>query len=304
MDFDWLKDFQALAEHGNFSRAADARHVTQPAFSRRIRALEDWVGTPLFIRGAQGAALSAAGKYFLPIARDMTSGLESARRETFSIGERQLASLSLAATHALSVTFFPGWIHRLVGLESVGTLNLVSDSMVACEQIMLSGEVHFLLCYHHDEAPAQFDADRFASIRVGGDSLIPICAPDDLGAPLWPIPGTREEPTPLLGYSKASGLGRILNAHPSNPSSPSSNAAVETVFTSDLAATLMTMAQEGRGVAWLPKTLVETDLQLGRLVKASSAAFDIPVEIRLFRSPDCRNDTADGMWEKINALHS
>ena len=37
MDLDWLKDFLALAEQKNFSRAADARNVSQPAFSRRIR---------------------------------------------------------------------------------------------------------------------------------------------------------------------------------------------------------------------------------------------------------------------------
>ena len=51
MDLDWLKDFLALAELKTFSRAADARNVTQPAFSRRIRALEDWIGAPLFVRG-------------------------------------------------------------------------------------------------------------------------------------------------------------------------------------------------------------------------------------------------------------
>ena len=51
MDLDWLKDFLALAELKSFSRAADARNVTQPAFSRRVRALEEWVGTRLFSRG-------------------------------------------------------------------------------------------------------------------------------------------------------------------------------------------------------------------------------------------------------------
>jgi hypothetical protein len=33
----WLDDFLVLADTGNFSRAADERHLTQPAFSRRIR---------------------------------------------------------------------------------------------------------------------------------------------------------------------------------------------------------------------------------------------------------------------------
>jgi hypothetical protein len=106
MDLDWLKDFLVLAERRNFSRAADARNVTQPAFSRRIRALEDWIGTPLFVRGAQGATLTPSGVHFRPIAEEMMGVLHRGRRETKAIGERE-ASLSIAATHALSFTFFP-----------------------------------------------------------------------------------------------------------------------------------------------------------------------------------------------------
>ena len=43
MELIWFEDYLALAETLNFSRAAEARHVTQPAFSRRIRALEEWM---------------------------------------------------------------------------------------------------------------------------------------------------------------------------------------------------------------------------------------------------------------------
>ena len=42
LDLDWLEDFVALAETGNFSRAAEARAIAQPAFSRHIRSLEEW----------------------------------------------------------------------------------------------------------------------------------------------------------------------------------------------------------------------------------------------------------------------
>jgi len=47
MNLSWLDDFAALAASGNFSRAADERHMTQPAFSRRVRALEEWLGVDL-----------------------------------------------------------------------------------------------------------------------------------------------------------------------------------------------------------------------------------------------------------------
>jgi LysR family transcriptional regulator, hypochlorite-specific transcription factor HypT len=47
MDTAWLEDFLAIVEEGGFRRAADRRAVSQPVFSRRIKALEEWVGTSL-----------------------------------------------------------------------------------------------------------------------------------------------------------------------------------------------------------------------------------------------------------------
>ncbi len=296
MDLDWLKDFLALAEQGNFSRAADLRNITQPAFSRRIRALEDWIGAPLFVRGAQGATLTSAGVHFHPLADDMMRALDRARRDTRAVGERPSTALSIAATHALSFTFFPGWIRRHVKFDAIGTLNLISDSMDACEQIMLSGEVHFLLCHHHDSTPARFDSVRFPSARLGGDTLVAVCAPDAHGQPEWSIPGTTKRSIRVLSYSPESGLGRILAAHQSAASVISG---AETVFTSHLAVTLMTMAREGHGVAWLPMTLADDDLKSGRLIRAGSDANDISVDIRLFRSPDCRSHAADQLWSVL-----
>ena len=50
MDSKWLDDFLALSQHGNYSQAAIQRHITQPALSRRIKALEETLGVPLFDR--------------------------------------------------------------------------------------------------------------------------------------------------------------------------------------------------------------------------------------------------------------
>ena len=64
MDLSWLDDFLALTETLNFSRAAEMRHVTQPAFSRRIRALEEWLGVVLFDRSTHPATLTETGEWF------------------------------------------------------------------------------------------------------------------------------------------------------------------------------------------------------------------------------------------------
>ena len=298
MDLDWLKDFLTLAELKSFSRAADTRNVTQPAFSRRVRALEDWIGTPLFVRGAQGVSLTEAGTHFLPAATDIMRNLERARRDTRSVGERDSAGLSIAATHALSFTFFPGWIRAQLQLEAFGALSLISDSMEGCEQILLSGEVHFLLCHFHPAAPTRIDPQRFQSVQVGTDILVPLSAPARDGRPAWALGDDTADPARYLAYGQASGLGRILTAH---PVSGHATAKMQIAFTSHLAASLMSMAREGHGIAWLPSTLAEDEVTQRRLVRAGPPQFDIPVEIRLFRSSDCRNHKADGLWAAMQA---
>jgi DNA-binding transcriptional LysR family regulator len=217
--------------------------------------------------------------------------LRRAQRETRAVGTRETASLSIAATHALSFTFFPGWVRKHIRLEALGTLNLISDSMEACEEIMLAGEVDFLLCHHHPDAPTRFDPDRFKSIAVGSDTLVPVSAPDAEGHPVWPLGADREKKTPLLAYSKASGLGRILAAHQLGEAP-----GLEAVFTSHHAATLMSMAREGHGVAWLPQTLINDDLVSARLVRAGPEGAAIAVEIRLFRSNDAQSSAANELW--------
>lgn len=52
METKWLEDFVSLAETRSFSRSAQLRHVTQPAFSRRIQALEAWAGADLVDRSS------------------------------------------------------------------------------------------------------------------------------------------------------------------------------------------------------------------------------------------------------------
>ena len=296
VELDWLKDFLALAEQRNFSRAAALRHVTQPAFSRRIRALEDWIGTTLFHRLSQGAEVTPAGRHLRPVAEQMVRLLEEARRETRAVGEQETATLSIAATHALSFGFFPVWIRQLPCFESLGTINLVSDSLAGCEALMLAGEVQFLLCHAHAEAEPRLDAARFESLCVGTDRLVAVSAPDAAGSPAHRLAARGGPPPRLLAYSEDSGLGRIVAALRATEIG-----AAEPVMTSHHAATLASLARGGQGLAWLPLSLAEADLASFRLVRAAPAESEIPIDIRLYRAPDLRNRAARALWAGLVA---
>jgi LysR family transcriptional regulator, hypochlorite-specific transcription factor HypT len=291
MELIWFEDYLALAETLNFSRAAEARHVTQPAFSRRIRALEEWIGADLFNRTTHGVALTPAGQHFHNQAEVLTRALHQLRRDTLEVSGRSARVLSIAATHALSFTFFPKWVRRNESVLALGNLNLISDSMQACEQMMLRGEAQFLLCHTHPDMSSRLETSQFKSIAVGADTLVPLSAPNRNGTPRWSLDGF--EPVKYLAYSAQSGLGRIVAARWGAKDRATT---LDTVFTSHLAATLLSMARAGDGVAWLPRTLAEEDISAGLLVEAGNGELEIPIEIRLFRPVARQGQAAESVW--------
>jgi len=291
MELIWLEDYLALAETLNFSRAAELRHVTQPAFSRRIRALESWVGAALFSRTTHGVSLTPAGEHFHNQAEVLTRALHQLRRDTLEVSGRGTRLLSIAATHALSFTFFPKWVRSNEKVLALGNLNLISDSMQACEQMMLRGDSQFLLCHYHQHMGSRVETGQFKSIVVGTDTLVPLSAPNKTGVPRWCLLGGK--PVKYLAYSAQSGLGRIVAARWGNKDRAFT---LETIFTSHLAATLLSMARAGDGVAWLPRTLAEDDILSGQLVDAGDPGLEIPIEIRLFRPVARQSRAAELLW--------
>jgi DNA-binding transcriptional LysR family regulator len=79
METKWLEDFVSLAETRSFSRSAQLRHVTLPAFSRRIQSLEAWAGTDLVDRSAYPTQLTPAGQILYAQALGLLQSLQNTR---------------------------------------------------------------------------------------------------------------------------------------------------------------------------------------------------------------------------------
>lgn len=92
MDIKWMQDFLSLARTHSFSRAAEERHITQPALSRRIRALEEWVGVELVDRSTQPLRLTAAGKHYQRHVEEVLHALLETRASLRRMQERAMFS--------------------------------------------------------------------------------------------------------------------------------------------------------------------------------------------------------------------
>jgi DNA-binding transcriptional LysR family regulator len=169
--------FLAVIRLGGFSKAAEHRVICQPAFSRRIKSLEEWVGTALFDRGTHSIALTAAGERLRPFAEEVLRQLEAGRRDAANAAQTATEALLFAFTHALSLTFFPLWLRLLEQEEPfMNSVQLTAASMGGCEQMMIGGQVQFLLCHHHPAASSRLSREKFQSIALGEDVLVPVAA--------------------------------------------------------------------------------------------------------------------------------
>ena len=81
IDFRLLRQAQALAEHGSFSRAAEALNIAQPSLSRGIKELEARVGMPLFERRRSGHQPTDFGRVFLDHAAQLLAGVGDLEQE-------------------------------------------------------------------------------------------------------------------------------------------------------------------------------------------------------------------------------
>jgi DNA-binding transcriptional LysR family regulator len=215
------------------------------------------------------------------------------------VAEAHSTTLRFAATHALSFTFLTSWLHGLEARTSVGRITLVSDVLARCEALLLESQVQFVMSHAHAQSSSELLAQGYPFVRVGSDMLIPVSAPSAAGRSRHQLGnGTPGSPVPVLNYSPESGIGRILREV---RGAEIERCHAQSVLEAHLASVLRTMALDGRGMAWLPQTLIAEDLASGRLVAAAPQEWCIPMEIRLYRDRSRMGTAAEDFWSAVLA---
>lgn len=292
MDHKWLEDFIALAREHSFSRAAESRHVTQPQFSRRIRALELWAGTDLVNRAHVPVELTAAGQEVLTAARRAVEGLNDIRARVRT-PHAAAGWITLATGRTLSRTAVPGWLEQVKRKTGDFRLRLLTGSIQEGATIMEQGNADFLLTYTHPRLPLLLDSEYYEGMVFGADELMAVSAPDARGKPRHMLPGSARKPVALLDYARTLALSQILH---DGLTRQRRELHLRAVVESDFAESLHEQALRGVGMAWLPRGLVGNDLREGRLVVADPKGAAIGFEIRLYRQRVARNDLAERVW--------
>jgi DNA-binding transcriptional LysR family regulator len=282
METKWLEDFTSLAETRSFSRSAELRHITQPAFSRRIQSLEAWLGADLIDRTSYPTRLTTAGEVFYAQAIDMLGQINNARALLGGQRPATHSTIDFAVPHTLSLTYMPKWI---TGLEpGFGRINarLIALNVHDAVMTMVDGGCDLLLCYHHPRQPVQLDAGRYDMLVLGHEWLRPYARCDKAGVPQLQLPGTPQQPLPFLSYTSNAYFGRMVELILSDGKRVLH---LHKRYETDMAEGLKMMALEGHGLAFLPESAVRGEVRHKHLALADGGHADcaVELEIRLYR---------------------
>lgn len=276
METKWLEDFVSLAETRSFSRSAQLRHVTQPAFSRRIQSLEAWAGTDLVDRTSYPTRLTPAGQTLYEQALELLHALQATRTMLRQQSPTGQDTIEFAVPHTLAFTFFPAWLSGL--RDSVGAVKtrLIALNVHDAAMRLIEGSCDLLIAYHHASQPIQLDAARYEMLPLGNEVLAPYVKPNAMGEPLYPLPGTAAQPWPYLAYAPGAYLGRVVDWVLQQSGQAMH---MERVYETDMSESLKAMAIAGHGVAFLPASSVQQAVRDGQLV--SAAPRNLPLQCRL-----------------------
>ena len=291
----WLEDLIALSETRSFSRAAERRHLTQPAFGRRIRSLEQWAGTPLVQSSRAPVTLTPAGDRLIQYAVEAVQAMAQARDDLKGLHAGIRETVTLVAGRTLARTLAADWLARVRRKTAAADLRVRTGSMAETLKWLEQGDAEFMLAYHHPTIALRLSSAQFLQRTLAHDKLVPMVRPSLLASAREP---DLAKPVPYLAYAEKLALGRLVRDHLVNHAQAPRLAQV---IESDSADALLEYAVKGLGVAWLPWSLAVGASKDSRLVPFGGKSLQIGFEVRVVRPKRRLGPVAESMWSAVDA---
>ncbi|AMB83897.1 LysR family transcriptional regulator [Pseudomonas agarici] len=301
MQLEWLEDFIELARTRSLSRAAEIRCVTHPAFGRRIRALEEWVGSSLIER-KQPLSLTPSGLLFLDAATQSVELLGAVRAQFQGGRLSRDEPVRIATGRTLASTFFPDWYESLNQQFGCFPVSLVTSGAQEAIMRLSAGDADLLLIFSNPLTQVLIDPERFDSLVLANEELLPVSAPDDRGQPMFHISASSSALTiPWLAFSPTLALRGVLAQHLARLPQP---LALRMIYQADSYDAILEMAKRGNGLAWLPRMVAKDALVSSELVIAGDPEFQISFDVSLHRLRSNQSELVMRIWQGLVLRHA
>ncbi|MFA3917071.1 LysR family transcriptional regulator [Ruegeria hyattellae] len=292
MRLEWIDDILAVLDSGSLARAAEKRLLTQSAFTRRVRLIEDNIGATLFDRRRKPVSLMPGVQALELELRELSTRLHKLRHTLKTESDQAGKSLSFVCQHALTTTVSPKVVRALTQ-DRETSVRVRSGNQDECLLQLISKEVDFAIMYAVPDDRMPEPGNAFEAKTIGTDTLIPVCAP-----------ALRTKATdaeiPTISYPPEVFLGQVFSRMiaPRLPKGTNALTRAETALT----LAVLQYAVDEIGVAWLPHSLVAAHLAEGKLSRVDDVLPAQALAIRMVRLAEAQPEYGEKLWKKLEPV--
>ena len=292
MRLDWLDDLVALLDNRSMDAAARSRFLTQPAYSRRVKALEEVLGFELVERARKPARPVNLLVEHEAAIRDLASRtrelIVELRRESRNRHDR----IAIASQHSITTSFIPRMIEAL-SQRGQTQIRLRSANLDECHALLVTRQVELALTYRIPGEVAM-DESFVEHEHIADDRLIPVFSRRSADAL---VEGFRAGSLPIIAYPANVFLGRVL-AQAVLPQLERS-AIIRPIAETALTLAALQSSKQGIALSWVPARLAEDDIAAGLLVDLSEVFPSQPLNLIVSRLTGRRSTLEDDVWQLL-----
>ena len=292
MRLEWIEDILAVHDSGSLRAAADLRFLTASAFTRRIKAVEEAMGSQLFDRSSKPVTLRPHVIELIPRMRELSAGLKQVQSELSGLG-RTGQITRVICQHTLSVSWAPR-VAKLLAQKQV-QMRIKSGTKDECSLSVLKNDTDFAIIYEDPATQQQEEDNLFDRIFLANERFVPVAALFQNEELMQSVEAGR---FPLIAYPRSLFLGEALEQALS--SAAYGNIATSVVAEAGLGPAVLEFVREGVGVGWLPISLVSHDIKINALKDLSDFLPGFDLSVVLVRSKAHSTRSHAKVWKWID----
>jgi len=292
MRLEWIEDLVAIFESESLNEAAGRRHLTQPAFTRRVRSIEDYIGVELIDRSRKPARPATTLVEQETRLRTMAQELRALVLDLRKSERHSRSRVVIGSQHAITTSILPTLIaDKFDGLDI--TIRLRSANRSECTAMLITKEADLIVIFRSVEEISTIPEEYIEEKVISQEKLIPVCSAKVRRA-------IANGDLPIIAYPSEVFLGKLLETHifPSIQESFRIDARVETALT----VAALQLAACDIGVAWVPETMLVQLPTASTVTAVDDLLPSTQIAVTAMRLIGKKSNVEDQVWATIRDL--
>lgn len=289
----WIEDLLALEKHRTFSKAAEARYISQSAFTRRIQQIEEMVGTDLLQRHHhQKTEFTEVGQVLLSVSKNIMGQLQDVESLIHHLSGQE-STLRFSVAHSLASGFLSQFLKLLSFNLEQYKIEITATNIDEGLALLKEGATDFMICYGDTSNIGRLAGSTLNYIKIAETDIVPVIATEQQHKQNLHLQAF----FPLLTYSHHAYLRHVVDHLIMGKLN------YKVMYETDIASNLKELVLRGLGIAWLPKIIIEDELQAQKLIILDDPQYHISQDIFIFKNKFNQNKVIQEVWQHLHTVH-